>query len=88
MARGVNYYLLKTMRLSGWILIPAVITYLCTGYATCGKLDMDKLIESETALDIHRVMDRPLIVLFLAHTSTAIYFSMRRWGWIRTRKKA
>jgi len=86
--RGVNYYLLKTMRVSGWVLIPMVLLYLGTGYASCGKLGMDRLIESETGLELHRIMDRPLILLFVLHASTAAYFSMRRWGWIKTRKKA
>ena len=87
-ARSVNYYLIKLVRLSGWFLFILMILYIITGYALCGEMGVERLIEPEQALKVHQLFDVPLVVLFLAHSLTSIYFAMRRWGWIRTRRRA
>jgi hypothetical protein len=83
----LHYYLLKLGRLSGWLLLPLVVIYIATGFALCGMLGFDKWIDLQTALRIHQLFDWPLVVLFVLHATIAAYFSMRRWGWIKNRKK-
>jgi uncharacterized integral membrane protein len=86
MARAkVNYWLMKTARLSGWLLLPMMILYIMTGFSLTGEF---KLFDLRTASIVHRVFEWPLIVVFLAHAVTTIYFAMRRWGWIKRRTKA
>ena len=88
MARGkVNYWLMKTVRVSGWLLLPLVILYILTGFALCGEYGFSKVISPQAALDVHKLFEWPLIVVFLAHSSTTIYFALRRWGWIKKRAK-
>jgi hypothetical protein len=84
--RTAHYYLVKTARLSGWLLLPLMVLYILTGFALCGMLGFDGLIDYQQALQIHRVFDWPLVAAFLVHTSITTYFAMRRWGWIRSRK--
>ena len=83
--KNVNYYLLKTARWSGWLLLPLMILYILTGFSLCGKFGFSELIAPETARDIHQIFEWPLVGLFLLHCSTTIYFALRRWGWIGKR---
>ena len=88
MARGkVNYWLMKTARLSGWLLLPLMILYILTGFALCGEYGFARVISAQAAPDVHQLFEWPLIVIFLAHSSTTIYFALRRWGWIKKRAK-
>ncbi len=82
-----HYYLLKLARLSGWLLLPLVIIYIGTGFALCGMFGFSRWIDLQTALSIHRIFDWPLIGLFLVHATITSYFAMRRWGWIKNRKR-
>jgi len=81
----INYWLMKTVRVSGWLLLPLMILYILTGFSLTGEL---KLFDLRTASIVHRVFEWPLIVVFLTHAVTAIYFAMRRWGWIKKRTRA
>ena len=86
--RTVNYYLIKIVRLSGWILLPFVLLYIGTGLTVCGKfgrVSRDWIKASEI---LHKTFVWPLVVIFLAHSIIAVYLAMRRWGWIGKRKKA
>ena len=80
-----HYYLIKIVRLSGWLLLPLMMLYLGTGFALCGMFRFDDLINYQMALVIHRLFDWPLIGVFLVHSSLTVYFAMRRWGWIKRR---
>jgi cytochrome b subunit of formate dehydrogenase len=85
--KTVHYYLLKTARVSAWLLLLLMIIYILTGFALCGKLGMSRLIDLQTALFIHQIFDWPLVIIFLIHVSITIYFSSRRWGWIKNKNK-
>ena len=86
--KRLNYYLMKIVRLSGWLLLLLMILYILTGFALCGEYGFSKLISAQTALKIHQIFEWPLIVIFLAHATTTIYFALRRWGWIKKRTRA
>ena len=62
--RTWNYYLIKTARLSGWLLLPLLVIYIGTGFALCGMFGFSQLIDMQTALEIHRVFDWPLVIAF------------------------
>jgi hypothetical protein len=85
--KSLNYWLLKTARLSGWLLLPLMILYIGTGFALCGKLGFGHLLDLQTALVIHRVFDWPLVAVFAVHASVTTYFALRRWGWIKKKKR-
>lgn len=86
--KSINYYLIKVLRISGWILFPLMILYICTGFALCGKLGFTRAISMEEALRLHKIFDWPLVGVFFVHSLIGIYLAMRRWGWIRKRKRA
>ena len=83
----MNRFLLKTARTSGWVLLVLVGLFIVTGYALGGKYGFDELLGAQTALTIHRVFDIPLVVFFLLHAATTIYFALRRWGVIKNEKR-
>jgi hypothetical protein len=81
----LNFVLLKTMRWSGWLLLPLVMLFLLTGYIMDGRYGFDKLLDEKSALTFHRMLHLPLIVLVLAHVVPAVYLAFQRWGWIKQR---
>jgi len=85
--RNLAYYLTKTIRISGWFLL--VITLICivSGFTMCGTLGFSNLLDSKTALEIHKIFVWPLAGLYLVHAAASIYMAMRRWGWIGRRTK-
>jgi len=85
--KNIHYYLLKTARVSGWLLLLLMLLYILTGFALCGKLGMSRWMDLQTALYIHQLFDWPLVALFLIHVSISVYFSLRRWGWIKNKSK-
>ena len=50
-----------------------------------GQHGFSRLLDEKTALTIHRMLHWPLIVLVLAHSVSAVYLAMQRWGWIKPR---
>lgn len=84
-ARSWNYYLVKTARVSGWLLFLLVLLYMVTGFALCGEFGFDQLIDEQLALSIHQIFEWPLVAAFVTHSVVTIYFAFRRWGWIKTR---
>ena len=86
-SKTVNYYLVKTARLSGWLLFALVLLYIVTGFALCGEYGVEKWIDVGTALAIHKIFEWPLVVIFSVHSLVTIYFAMRRWGWIKKRAR-
>ncbi len=86
--KSANFYLTKTVRVTGWILFFIMLLFIITGFALCGKLGFTKLMSTQDALTIHKIFDFPLVLLFLTHSLPAIYLAFRRWGWIKRRTKA
>jgi len=83
--KSLNFYLIKTVRISGWVLFFIMILFITTGFALCGKFGFSRMMSTQEALRIHKIFDLPLIVFFFLHSLIAIYFAFRRWGWIRKR---
>ena len=83
--KSVNFYLIRTVRISGWILFFIMILFITTGFALCGKFGFSEVISTQKALTIHKIFDLPLILLFLVHSLIGIYLAFRRWGWIKKR---
>ena len=86
--RNVHYYLIKTARISGWLLFLLVLLYILTGFSLCGEYGFEKLVNYQTSLIIHKLFEWPLIVVFVVHSLVTIYFVFRRWGWIKRRTRA
>ena len=87
-SKTVNFYLVKTARVSGWLLFALVLLYIVTGFALCGEYGVENWIDVRTALQIHKIFEWPLVVIFSVHSLVTIYFAMRRWGWIKKRTRA
>lgn len=83
-----NYYLMKAVRISGWLLFGLVLVYILTGFSLCGTLGFTRVIDLQTALQIHKLLDWPLVAVFFVHSAGTIYFALRRWGWLRKRSRA
>jgi len=81
--RSLHYYLMKTARTTGWVLLGLMVVYIVTGFSLCGKLGMSGLLDIQSALVIHRLFDWPLVAVFVVHSSITVYFALRRWRWIR-----
>ena len=84
-AKSWNYYLVKTARVSGWLLFLLVLLYIVTGFALCGEFGVDQIVGEQAALSIHKIFEWPLVATFVTHSVVTIYFAFRRWGWIKTR---
>lgn len=87
-SKNVNYYLVKTARITGWLLFFLVLLYILTGFSLCGDYGFSRLIDPQIALEIHKLFEWPLVAVFLVHSLVTIYFAMRRWGWIKKRNRA
>ncbi len=85
--RNANYYLIKTARASGWLLFFLMVVFIVTGFAALGEFGLDRLIGFREAVAVHKFFEWPLVTAFVAHSSIAIYFALRRWGWIKRRDK-
>ena len=82
-AKNLNYYLIKTARISGWLLLPLMLLYILTGFAMRGEFGLGRLLAAEEAKVIHQDFRWPLVAAFLIHTLITVYFAMRRWGWLK-----
>ena len=87
-SKNLHFYLIKIVRVSGWLLFFLVLLYIVTGFVLCGEPGFSKLCDAETALGIHKVFEWPLVGVFVVHSAITIYFAFRRWGWIKRRTKA
>ena len=85
--RRATYYVVKTTRISGWLLLVVVLVCIVSGLSMCGQLGFEKLMSSTTATALHTEFVWPLIVLLLVHALTSAYLALRRWGWIGKRAK-
>lgn len=75
---------LKAVRWSGWLLLPLLVGFFLTGYATSGRFGLGVLLSAQMAVTLHKLLHAPLIVLSLAHVIPAMYLAFQRWGWIRS----
>ena len=85
--KHIHYYLIKIARISGWLLLPLMILYIGTGFAVRGELGFDNLLTPEEAKVVHQDFRWAVVALFFVHASTTVYFALRRWGWIKNKKK-
>jgi len=83
----LNHILLKTVRWSGWFLVPVVLLFLLTGYIMDGRYGLARWLDEKSALTFHRMLHVPLVILVLVHTIPAMYLAFQRWGWIRHREE-
>ncbi len=80
---GTNYVFVKTVRWTGWPLLPLVLCFFLTGYIMDGRYGFGLLLDENTALTYHRMLHLPLIVLVLVHSLAAAYLAIQRWGWVK-----
>lgn len=78
---------LKVVRWTGWLLLPLVLAFFATGYAISGRYGLGRLTDEQTALELHKLMHLPLVVLLVAHVMPSIYLALVRWGWIKASAK-
>jgi cytochrome b subunit of formate dehydrogenase len=81
----LNFVLIKTVRWTGWLLLPLILMFLLTGYIMDGRFGLSRLLDERSALTWHRLLHVPLIALSLAHTAAAAWLAFQRWGWIKPR---
>jgi hypothetical protein len=81
----MNAILLKTVRWSGWPLLPIILLFLLTGYIMDGRYGLGRLLDEKSALTFHRMLHLPLIVLVVVHSLPAAYLALQRWGWLKRR---
>ena len=81
----LNLICLKTVRWSGWPLLPVVLVFLLSGYIMSGRYGLGNWLDEKTALTLHKLSHLPLLILLVAHTLPAVYLALQRWGWIKSR---
>ena len=74
--------IVKTLRYTAWPLLLAMVLFVVSGYSMTGKYGMNRIMDIETALSVHRWLNVPLVLLFVVHAVGGAYISLRRWGWV------
>ena len=82
-ARSLTWWMVKINRLTGWLLLPLMIVFIITGFAIVGKFGLNRWLSAEAAHRIHQVLTWPIIGIFCMHATLSVYFSLKRWGWIK-----
>jgi len=77
----LNRFLLRTSRISAWILLAFMLVFIMTGYAWHEHIIMDP----RQAAYIHTHLDKVLIFFFLVHSLTGARFALARHGLRPTR---
>jgi len=87
-SRPFGYYVVRAVRISGWLMLPLLVLYVCTGYALAEWFGMHRLLSEKTATALHVnwKLDRLLVLLLVVHAGGAAYLALRRSRWFRTRK--
>ena len=85
--RSFSYYAVKTVRLTGWLLLPLTGVYILSGLVMCGHVNLGPRIGPQLANVPHRAFVWPLVVLVGLHSLGGVYLAFRRWGWIGRRTK-
>ena len=81
---NITKVLIKTVRVTGWLLVPLTVLYLLSGYVLGAHLDPPSWMSIERASYLHSNMDVPFIVLLVGHVVPSVYLAVGRW----TRKRA
>jgi hypothetical protein len=79
----LNAVFLKTVRWSGWLLLPMTLGFLMTGYGMSGRYGMSAVFREEQALSLHKLFHLPLLALLVGHVLPAAFLALQRWGWIK-----
>ena len=79
--------MIKVLRISSWPLLGLLAVYLMTGFAMSGRYGCGVLLTEKTALALHKLMHVPLLTLLPVHVICAIYLALRRWRWIKIRRR-
>ena len=79
--------MIKVLRISSWPLLLLLALYLVTGFAMSGRYGLNVLLDAKLALAVHKLMHVPLLVLLPVHAICAIYLALRRWRWIKIRRR-
>ena len=79
--------MIKVLRISSWPLLLLLALYLVTGFAMSGRYGLNVLLDAKLALAVHKQMHVPLLVLLPVHAICAIYLALRRWRWIKIRRR-
>jgi cytochrome b subunit of formate dehydrogenase len=85
--KTLNFYMIKTTRISGWFLLPLTLLCIVSGFAMNWTWGFQRLLDSDMSLAIHQTFVWPLAGIFLVHAAASTYMAMRRWGWIGRRTK-
>ncbi len=72
---GINSYLLKINRISAWILLVFMISFLISGYAWSNRI----ILPLQQARYLHTQLDIYLVFFFLVHVLTSIRLTAARW---------
>jgi cytochrome b subunit of formate dehydrogenase len=83
MKNSLRYWLVKSNRLSAWLLLAFMVLFLASGYVMIGQYGLSSIMGRRIAVRIHTGLDIPLVALFVYHSSASVYLAMVRWGWIR-----
>lgn len=81
-----GWYVVKAVRLSGWVLLVLMIVFTATGYGLTGKYGFTRLIGKRVSEVLHYELDEVLLVVLALHVAAAAWLAMRRWGWIGRKK--
>lgn len=79
----LQWFALKLVRWTGWLLIPVVLAFFATGYAMSDRYGFGALADERTALALHKLMHLPLGILVIAHIIPSTFLALIRWGWIK-----
>jgi hypothetical protein len=80
---GLNYWLIKISRVSGYLLLILIVTYFITGYSMTGMYGMNRVIQKNFASYLHLNLHIPFIILLILHCGINIYFALKRWKIIK-----
>ncbi|PTX92571.1 hypothetical protein [Opitutus sp. ER46] len=81
----LQFFALKLVRWTGWLLIPVVLAFFFTGYALSDGFGLGVWLDERTALALHRRLHLPLALLVGFHLVPSVYLAFVRWEWIKPR---
>jgi cytochrome b subunit of formate dehydrogenase len=81
-----GWFVVKAVRLSGWVLLVLMIVFTVTGYGLTGKYGCTELIGKRVSEVLHYELDEVLLAVLAVHVGAALWIAMRRWGWIGRKK--
>ena len=79
--------MIKLLRISSWPLLVLLALYLLSGYAMSGRYGFGVHMSEKTALGLDKLLRAPLLVVLPVHTICAIYLALRRWRWIKIKRR-